>query len=97
MEPKDFVWVVVFVFMPVACVYYPVSTLPAWLQPLALALPPTHVFEGMRSVVINQTFRLDHMIAAFLLNLVALAISYWVFHYLLKRARVSGALLRLGE
>lgn len=94
---EGFVWLVVFVFMPVACVYYPVSTLPYWLQPVALALPPTHVFEGLRGVVIDHTFNLQHMLVAFLLNVVALAISYWVFHYLLKRARVSGALLRLGE
>jgi ABC-2 type transport system permease protein len=94
---EGFVWLVVFVFMPVACVYYPVSTLPAWLQSVALALPPTHVFEGMRGVVLEQTFRVDYMIAAFALNVVALAVSYWVFIYLLQRARISGALLRLGE
>ena len=30
---------------------YPVSVLPAWLRPLALALPSAHVFEGLRALV----------------------------------------------
>ena len=31
-----------------ASIYYPVTTLPGWLQPLAWSLPPAYVFEGMR-------------------------------------------------
>ena len=45
---ESFAWLIVFVFLPLCCVYYPVTTLPAWLQPVALALPPTYVFEGLR-------------------------------------------------
>ena len=30
--------------------------LPDWFQPVALALPPTHVFEGMRSILLHRTF-----------------------------------------
>ena len=43
---ESFAWLIVFVFLPLCCVYYPVTTLPGWLQPVALALPPTYVFEG---------------------------------------------------
>ncbi len=57
-----------FVLMPLTCVYYPVSVLPDWLQWIAWALPPTYVFEGMRALVLEQTFRADLMIAAFALN-----------------------------
>ena len=94
---EGFVWLVVFVFMPLACVYYPLATLPVWLQPVALALPPTYVFEGLRAVVLEQSFRADLMLIALALNIVALLASYAIFRYLLLRARVSGALLRLGE
>ncbi len=45
---ESFAWLIVFVFLPLCCVYYPVTTLPGWLQPVALALPPTYVFEGLR-------------------------------------------------
>ena len=54
---ESFAWLIVFVFLPLCCVYYPVATLPAWLQPVALALPPTYVFEGLRAIVLDGTFR----------------------------------------
>ena len=51
-----------FLFMPLTCVYYPVATLPGWLQPAAWVLPPTYVFEGMRALLIDQVFRADLML-----------------------------------
>ena len=33
-------WMMGFLFAPLSAVYYPVSVLPAWLQPAAYALPP---------------------------------------------------------
>lgn len=43
---ENLAWTLMFIFMPLACVYYPVATLPGWLQVFAWALPPTYVFEG---------------------------------------------------
>src|SRR4051794_8280112 len=43
-------WTFMFLFLPLACVYYPVSVLPPWLQYVAWALPPPYVFEGMRAL-----------------------------------------------
>src|SRR4029077_12714549 len=45
---ENFAWSIMFISLPLTCVYYPVSVLPAWLQHVAWALPPTYVFEGMR-------------------------------------------------
>ena len=53
---ESFAWLIVFVFLPLCCVYYPVTTLPGWLQPVALALPPTYVFEGLRAIVLDGAF-----------------------------------------
>ena len=53
---ENFAWSIMFLFMPLTCVYYPVTTLPVWLQPVAWALPPTYVFEGMRALLIEHTF-----------------------------------------
>jgi ABC-2 type transport system permease protein len=36
---------------PFAGVFYPVTVLPGWMQAVAMILPPSYVFEGMRSVV----------------------------------------------
>ncbi len=68
-----------------------------WLQWVAWALPPTYVFEGMRALVLEQTFRADLMIAAFALNLVYFAIAVAVFLALLRSARRIGSLLQSGE
>src|SRR6187399_2767266 len=36
---ETFAWSIMFLFLPLACVYYPVSVLPAWLQSVAWSLP----------------------------------------------------------
>src|SRR4029077_9721844 len=44
---ESLAWTFMFVMLPLTCVYYPVALLPAFLHPIAWALPPTYVFEGM--------------------------------------------------
>jgi ABC-2 type transport system permease protein len=94
---ESFAWLVVFILLPLVCVYYPLSTLPAWLQPVALALPPTHVFEGLRALILEGTFRGGAMLVAFLLNIVYLGAGYAVFRWLLEEARRAGSLVQMGE
>jgi ABC-2 type transport system permease protein len=45
------VWPIPALVSPFAGVFYPVATLPAWMQSVARLLPPSYVFEGLRSVV----------------------------------------------
>jgi ABC-2 type transport system permease protein len=94
---ESFAWLIVFLFLPISCVYYPVTTLPGWLQPVALALPPTYVFEGLRAIVLTGTFHAHLMVVAFLLNLVYFALGFAAFTYFLQRARVQGSLVQMGE
>ena len=94
---ESFAWLIVFVFLPLCCVYYPVTTLPGWLQPVALALPPTYVFEGLRALVLNGTFDAQAMAWAFVLNLVYFALGFAAFAFFLHRARVQGTLVQMGE
>jgi ABC-2 type transport system permease protein len=90
-------WTLMFVLLPLTCVYYPVSVLPPWLQILAWCLPPTYVFEGMRAVLIDHVFRADLMIQALGLNLVLFVAAIGVFLALLHSARIHGALVQSGE
>ena len=53
--------------------------LPAWLQPVAWALPPTYVFEGMRALLIEHVFRADLMLEALALNVVFFAAGVFGF------------------
>ncbi|MFO1098388.1 MAG: ABC transporter permease [Xanthobacteraceae bacterium] len=94
---ENLAWTIMFIFLPLACVYYPVSVLPPFLQYVAWALPPTYVFEGMRALLIEHVFRADLMLQAFALNIVFFAAGALAFLRLLDSARRNGSLLQTGE
>jgi ABC-2 type transport system permease protein len=94
---ESFAWVAVFALSPVAAVFYPVSVLPGWLQAVAYALPPAHVFEGMRAVMVEQEFRLDHFFTALGLNALYLVGAGVIFLMSFARARQLGKLVQVGE
>jgi ABC-2 type transport system permease protein len=97
MGAENLAWSIMFLFMPLTCVYYPVTTLPVWLQPVAWALPPTYVFEGMRALLIDKAFRPDLMLDALALNAVLFAAGVFGFLKLLESARRHGSLMQTGE
>jgi ABC-2 type transport system permease protein len=90
-------WSLTFLLLPLCCVYYPVSVLPDWLEPIALALPPTHVFEGLRSLILDGVFDGWAMVTALALNLLYLTAAATTFALLMRSARSSGSLLQTGE
>jgi len=94
---EELAWSLAFLLLPLTCVYYPVSVLPEWLQYVALALPPTHVFEGMRAILLEHTFDATDLWWALGLNAVYLAVGYATFSWFLGSARENGTLLQLGE
>jgi ABC-2 type transport system permease protein len=90
-------WSVLFGLTPFSAVFYPVAVLPVFLQPIALALPSAHVFEGMRDIVLNGAVSWYHLIAAFALNAVWLAGAALLFSRQFRQARLRGALMSIGE
>ena len=49
-----FIWPLPAILSPFAAVFYPVASLPPWMQAIARLLPPSYVFEGMRSIVLRR-------------------------------------------
>src|SRR5690242_14086965 len=94
---ESMAWTIMFLFLPLTCVYYPVEVLPHWLQYVAWSLPPTYVFEGMRALLIEHVFRADLMVRAFAFNVVLFAAASLAFVKLLGSARKHGSLLQTGE
>ncbi len=94
---ESLAWTIMFLFLPLTCVYYPVAVLPGFLQYVAWSLPPTYVFEGMRALLIDHVFRADLMVEAFIFNLILFAAASLAFLKLLQSARVQGSLLQTGE
>ena len=90
-------WAAIFLVQPISGVFYPISVLPSWLQPVAAAMPSSHIFEGMRAILIDDVFRVDLLTNAVGLNLVFVVISIVIFFAVLRYARIHGQLLQLGE
>lgn len=94
---ENLAWGTAFILMPITAIYYPISVLPEWLQPISRALPASHVFEGVRSILVEGVYRADLMAMAAVLNvfyvLAGGAAFLWFFH----AARRRGLLLNLGE
>jgi len=97
MGAESLAWTVIFALSPISCVYYPVSILPHWLQPVAWALPQTYVFEGIRTVLFEHTFRMDYFFEAVALDIVFLAVGVSIFFLCFRNARHRGALMQMGE
>ncbi|MBL4851326.1 MAG: ABC transporter permease [Gammaproteobacteria bacterium] len=94
---ESLAWVVVFAVAPLSGIFYPIEILPQWAQTLAWWLPASHVFEGLRAVMLENQFPLNLFYTASLLNLVYLLVSIAVFLHVFSVARRDGLLMRIGE
>jgi len=87
-------WALPFLFQPISAVFYPVSVLPVFLQKVALFLPTTHLFEGMREVLLQNVLPLDHIVWASALNVLYVWLALIFFAWILGVVRRRGALGR---
>lgn len=94
---ESLAWFVIFGLAPLSCVYYPISTLPDWLQVVAWGIPSAAVFEGMRGVLIDGVFHMDLLFIALGGNALYLALGTAVFLRTFHVARERGLLLQMGE
>ncbi len=94
---ESLAWGALFILQPLCGVFYPVSILPGWLQPIAWALPATHVFEGMRAVVQDGHLDTGLLAQAFLLNIPYALAGLTVFLGVYAVARRRGLLMNTGE
>src|SRR3984885_11790170 len=49
-----FIWPIPALISPLAGFFYPLSTLPSWMRFISRILPPSYVFESMRSIVLKR-------------------------------------------
>lgn len=90
-------WAVPGLLQPISACFYPVSVLPAWLQPVAMCVPASHVFEGMRQVLAGQPLDPHHVWYAFGLNVIYMTTSALVFSLSLEGAKMRGFLPNTGR
>ena len=94
---EELAWAAIFLIAPVSGVYYPIAVLPPVLQAVSYALPPAHVFEGMRAVMLEKTFHVDMLLSALVLDVFYLAGGIALFAAAVHSARKRGTLLQMGE
>jgi ABC-2 type transport system permease protein len=94
---EELAWAAIFLLAPVSGVYYPIAVLPAWLQPVAYAVPASYVFEGMREALIQHSFSVRLFAAGLALNAAYMVAGIAVYLAAIRYARERGMLLQMGE
>jgi ABC-2 type transport system permease protein len=88
------VWPIPALLSPFAGVFYPLSTLPPWMRAIGHLLPPSYVFEGMRSIVAGRSFEAATLAIALAIALIEIVIAGWIFSRVFRYAVRSGLLAR---
>ena len=89
-------WSLALLLQPVAAVFYPVSSLPGWLQPIAEAIPVSHVFEAMRAFLADGDVLWQELAIGAALDVVYLAAGALVLRAAYRSVRTRGLLSRPG-
>jgi ABC-2 type transport system permease protein len=89
-----FVWPIPAALSPFACVYYPVSALPAWMRGMSRLLPPPYVFDNVRAIAAGRHADFSELaLAAGLAALYVLGAG-WIFTGVYRRAVRTGLIAR---
>lgn len=89
-----FAWSFAWLIQPFSAVYYPLNSLPIWMQKIGVWIPITHVFEGFRQAFRDGTVSWYNMLFAFVLNIAFLLVAYLFFNLSLKKAEKTGLLVK---
>ncbi len=88
------IWPVPAMLSPLACVFYPRSALPRWLQYPARLLPPSYVFEAMRNIVSGRAISPWSLMLSAGLALLYILLAGWFFTRIYKYVVRSGLVAR---
>jgi ABC-2 type transport system permease protein len=88
------IWPIPAVLSPFAGVFYPVATLPRWMQVVSWLLPPSWVFEALRTLIAGGSPSWPSLGGAGLLALVDVILAGWVFARVYRYAVRTGLIAR---
>lgn len=89
-----FVWPIPAIISPFVGVFYPVETLPTWMQAIGRAMPPTYVFAGVREVVAGGAVSYGSLGIGAALALVSILLASWLFARVFRYAVRGGLIAR---
>jgi ABC-2 type transport system permease protein len=88
------VWPIPALLSPFVGVFYPLATLPSWMRAIGDLLPPSYVFENMRSVVAGRGYSASGLAIGTGLALLDILLAAWLFTRIYRYAVRSGLLAR---
>jgi len=89
-----FVWPIPAIISPFVGVFYPLATLPPWMQYIGRALPPSYVFEGMRAIVSRHPLPAYTAGVGAGLAVLYLLLACWFFTRVYRHAVRTGLVAR---
>lgn len=89
-----FVWPIPALMSPFVGVFYPISTLPHWMRHVSYLLPPSYVFEGMRTIVYGGEISRSELLFGGCLAVVSILLAYRLFAGVYRYAVRTGLIAR---
>tara|TARA_B100001248_G_scaffold261633_2_gene253425 strand:- start:314 stop:1105 length:792 start_codon:yes stop_codon:yes gene_type:complete len=94
---ENIAWASLFFLAPLGCIYYPIEILPNMLQIVAKGLPLVHIFEEMRSILMNNSVNYNNIFISILISLFYFFLGIIVFYVSYFGAKKRGTLINMGE
>jgi len=89
-----FIWPIPALISPFVGVFYPISTLPPWMQYISRLLPPSYVFEGMRTVISGAAASWSELFWGGCLAVLHILFACWFFARVYRHAVRTGLIAR---
>ncbi|MBW3632560.1 MAG: ABC transporter permease [Chloroflexi bacterium] len=96
---EEMTFVISSILLLVSGVYYPISVLPDWMEPLATISPATYVLEGMRAALLDGTPTMalgPSILPILILGALTVPLGIAVFGWGERYAKRTGRLKRSG-
>jgi ABC-2 type transport system permease protein len=80
-------------------VYYSVTVLPAWIQPLSYMSPATYILRGVREVLLGHpsgAVLVDNLVPLAIIGVLTVPLGVWLFAWAEHYAKRTGRLKRTG-
>jgi ABC-2 type transport system permease protein len=88
------IWPIPAVLSPFAGVFYPVATLPPWMQAVSWILPPSYVFEALRALVAGGSPSWRALAGGAALAVADILLAGWLFARVHRHAVRTGLIAR---
>src|SRR2546425_3698771 len=89
-----FIWPIPALVSPFAGVFYPLSTLPSWMQYAARLLPPSYVFENLRAMVAGHPASATELAVSVALCIIYVTLACWIFARVYRHSVRTGLIAR---